>query len=127
MRGVPDDLPVDMFLGASLEQVCIDPWDIQFHFIGPPEASAWMTIIIEGRWELRSATGTVIDWGDRSIGNAQHEAFRVHGMLTRTVTAASISPPESFTLTVDNGQTLAVYDDSEQYESFSIQPGDWFI
>jgi hypothetical protein len=127
MYGVPDDLPVEMFIGAALEQVCIDPWDIQFRFIGPPEAPIFKTITVEGRWELRDVAGTIIDRGDRSIGNAQHETFRVQAILTSTVTAAYLNAPESFTLTFDDGEALTVYDDSEQYESFSIQPGNRFI
>lgn len=32
----------------------------------------------------------------------------------------SIDPPRSFTLFFDNGLALTIFDDSEQYESFSV-------
>lgn len=44
-----------------------------------------------------------------------------------TVESASIDPAQSFSLTFSSGHRLTVFDDSDLYESFSIQPGDIFV
>jgi len=124
--GVPDDLPVDMFVGAWLGQICIGPWDLQFHF-SSPAVREMKSISVEGRWELRDAAGEMIDCADRSKSNAEHPIFRLQVLLGHPVAAAQVDPPESFTVIFDDGNALTVYDDSKQYESFSIQPGNWFI
>ncbi|HEY7062601.1 MAG TPA: hypothetical protein VII06_14060 [Chloroflexota bacterium] len=84
-------------------------------------------ITVEGHWELRDTAGQIVDSGGRAQSNVAHETFRVHVLLGHTVSAGTVSAPTSFTLTFDDGMALTVYDDSEQYESFSIQPGNWFI
>ena len=38
-----------------------------------------------------------------------------------------IDQPRSFALKFEGGDVLRVFDNSEQYESFSIQPGDIFV
>jgi hypothetical protein len=43
------------------------------------------------------------------------------------VDSGVVDPPRSFTLRFASGNRLIVFDDSEEYESFSIQPGDIFV
>ena len=47
MYGVPAELDLRFLNDATLTQVCIGPWDVQFHFhpIGG--------IFVQGAWELR--------------------------------------------------------------------------
>jgi hypothetical protein len=45
-------------------------------------------------------------------------------LLGQLVVSSQIDPPRSFSLRFGNGLVLRVFDNSPQYESFSIQPGD---
>jgi hypothetical protein len=115
MHGVPADLDLSKFRAATLIQICIGENQIQFHF--HPEGS----ISVEGHWELRDSTGVLVDESiDR---NSERDALRAHVLLGKIVEGYSINAPDSFELQFDSGHSLAVFDDSKQYESFSIQPG----
>ena len=118
MYGVPEDLDLSVFRGAALIQVALGEFQVQFHF--QPDGY----IGVEGHWELRDASGALVD---QAVPNAEREAYRVHTLLGHTVTATQVDPPRSFTLTFHDGKTLTVFDDSEQYESFCIQPGNIFV
>jgi hypothetical protein len=118
MYKVPADLDLRAFDGTTLEQVVIGSHQIVFHF--DPQGS----IAIEGTWELRDQHGAVID---RSLEPSEREAYRVHSCLGRRVLSARVESSSSIVLTFDSGHVLRVMDDSDQYESFHIQPGDIHI
>ena len=120
MYGVPAHLNLSAFHGATLDQIALGAFDLQFHFSG----AAHPHIGVEGHWELRGPDGVVLD---QQMENAERTAYRLHVLLGRTVTASDVDPPRSFALTFDNGHVLRVFDDSPEYESFSIQPGDVFV
>jgi len=109
--GVPKDLPVDAWIGQTLDQVCLGQFQLQLH-LGDNVA-----IGIAGGWVLKDPEGTVID---QCLEPQEREAYRVHVLLGRTVIASRVDVPESFTLTFDHGYELTVFDDSTQYESFTI-------
>jgi hypothetical protein len=119
MYGVPQNLDLRQFHGDYLTQVCLGPGDIQFHF------GAGSEIGVEGDWELTAPDGTVLDRAVRPP--AERECYRVHVLLMAVVVGSEVDPPRSFTLLFDNGMRLTVFDNSEQYESFSIMPGDIFV
>jgi hypothetical protein len=118
MYGVPANLDLSRFVGATLIQICLGEYDLQFHF--HPDGS----ISVLGHWELASGDGTVIDCATE---NADREIYRLHVLLGSTVVNTSIDPPRSLSMQFDEGYVLTVYDDSKQYESISIQPGDIYI
>ena len=119
MHGVPEDLNLRRFYGATLAQICLGEFDQQFHFVGPE-----LHISVEGRWHVTNAAGDLVD---RSLKNEERDSYRVHRLLGRSITGHHLHAPESFTLVFDNGWALAVFDDSRDYESFSIQPGDVYV
>jgi len=43
------------------------------------------------------------------------------------VAGTEVDAPRSFALRFAGGEELRVFDDSDQFESFSIQPGDIFV
>ena len=118
MYGVPADLPVQRFVGDFLAQVCIGMDGVHFLF------GQSGTISVGGRWELVDSTGKMIDC---ACEHDVREAYRVHALFNQDVTDSSIDPPHSFSLTFSSGHRLTIYDDSPQFESFSIQPGNVFI
>jgi len=116
--GIPADLPVDLFVDATLIQVCLGQHQISLHFA--PERS----IGIEGRWELRDTEGNIID---ATVPHESRKSYQIHRIIGQDVKSGEVNPPHSFTLHFRNEFDLTVYDDSQEYESFSIQPGDIFI
>jgi hypothetical protein len=119
MYGVPENLDLRPFLGDHLAQLALGPNDLQLRF------GAGGVISVEGRWELRDAAGTLLDQAVE--GPAVRECYRLHRLLMATVTGTRTDPPRSFTLVFDNGMTFTVYDDDDNYETCSIQPGDIII
>jgi hypothetical protein len=111
MYGVSADLPLQPFVGKEFNQIALGRFQIQLH------ASGTGSLFVEGRWELRSADGTLVD------AEEEHElrtAFRLHRILDVPIRSFHIDPSRAFTLTFGNGLSLTVFDDSEQYESFSL-------
>lgn len=119
MHGVPNNLTFEPFRGATLTQLALGEFQLQFHFSSPQ-----LGIYIEGDWEIRNSAGEIID---RSLPNNQRDSFRAHRLLGRSIVRSEVDPPQSFTLHFDNGWSLSVFDSSKQYESFSIQPGDIYV
>ena len=129
MYGVPKNLDLSRFEGALLTQICIGEFQVQFHFqqvASNLHQSA--SISVEGKWEVRNSAGSFVDGMEiREQSISQREGLYAHCLLGSTVTGYRVDPPESLTLQFSSGHTLTVFDDSRQYESFSIQPGDVFI
>jgi hypothetical protein len=113
--GVPEDLDLRPLHGDYLTQVCLGLSDLQFCFGAGGCISVW------GHWEVRAADGTVLDQAVEDL--AGRDCWRVHRLLMATVTASRLDPPRSFTVLFDNGMSLTVFDDSQQYESCSITLG----
>ena len=118
MYGVPPNLDLSFLRGRSLTMVGIGEFQLQFHF--HPDG----LISVEGKWELIGADGSELD---RSRDNSERDEYRVHRLLGQEVVATELDPPQSFSLQFGNGMMLRIFDDSEQYESFSIHPGDIYV
>ena len=119
MYGVPSDLDLSRFKGATLIFLGIGEFQVQFSF--QPKCS----ISAEGKWELRDSAGVLVD--ESADTNAERDFYRLHIILGKSVESYSVSAPDSFSLRFESGHTLTVFDDSKQYESFSIQPGDIYV
>jgi hypothetical protein len=115
MHGVPEDLDLSIFVNKTLALVGIGEFQMSFHF--HPDG----LLTVEGDWELIGEDGSVVD---RSIPNEERTELRVQRLLGQLVVSSQIDPPRSFSLRFGNGLVLRVFDNSPQYESFSIQPGD---
>jgi hypothetical protein len=118
MYGVPRNLTLEGLVGAVLVQIALGEFQIQFKF--HPEGE----IAVEGQWELRDRAGRLVD---QAQATAQRDAYRVHHLLGRQVTDATVQAPESVTLHFDSGHLLRVFDSSQEHESFTIQPGDIIV
>jgi hypothetical protein len=118
MYGVPANLDLTRFIDATLEQICIGQYQIQFQF------DPVVSISVEGDWRLLGPAGDVVD---QNLENGGREAYRVHQLLGKRVVRAVVDPPRSLTLYFDSGHELWVFDSSERFESFSIEPGNIFV
>jgi hypothetical protein len=124
MYGVPEDLGrhLRQFHGQQLIQLGIGAYQVQFRFDEAGRKPA--SISAEGKWEVRDAKGALVDQSEPS---EEREAYRVHRLLMLRVIGSRVEPPSWFELEFEQGYVLRVYDDSDEYESFSIQPGDVFV
>jgi Family of unknown function (DUF6188) len=120
MYGVPAGLDLTFFCGDCLTQLCLGQYQVQLKF------GRGGTIAVEGSWQLKDATGDLLAHvTDCEVFS--ESAARLYVLLGATVTRSTVDPPVSFTLFFDNGISLTVIDDSDRYESFSIQPGNVFV
>jgi len=129
MYGVPEDLDLSRFTDALFTAVCLGEFQVQFHFQqNASKLHQNASISVMGKWDLHDSAGLLIDEMQiRAESISKREGFYAHCLLGSTVVGFRIHPPESFTLQFSSGYTLTVFDDSHQYESFSIQPGDIYI
>lgn len=111
MYGIPADLPLSRFVGLEFNMVGLGCFQTQFHCAGAG------TLFVEGRWELRDAAGALIDCRQE---HDQRPTYRVHVVIDVPIVRYEIDPPRSFTLIFENDLRLSVFDDSPQYEAFSI-------
>ena len=132
MTGVPSSLPLQQFMDATLDQICIGEFQLQFHFsttVSPADIQQGKfpeprSVSVENGWELRDGAGKVLD---RYQEHSARESYSIHRLLGQHVTAFRNDPPRSFTLVFETGAALTIFDDSFHYESFSIQPGDIYV
>jgi hypothetical protein len=111
MCGVPKDLQLERLVGHEFNFIGLGRFQIQFH------VSSVVAIHVEGRWELRDAAGVIVD-SDQE--HAERDAYRIHLIIDVPIVRFALDAPRSFTLLFESGHSLTIYDDSEQYESFSV-------
>jgi len=113
MYGIPADLDLTFLNGAELIQVCLGCHQVQFHF--HPAGS----ISVHGGWELRDEAGVLLD---QSQDGPDRPPYQLHRLLGRAIVGTDVSAPKSFALRFAGGDTLRMFDDSGEFESFEIQP-----
>jgi hypothetical protein len=118
MYGVPKDLPLQRFVGDSICQIAFGSNGIHFNF-----NKAGSINVDFGKWQIHDSSGTIVDESlDDDALPSTRQQYRVHVILDSDVTKFQIDAPHSFSLVFSSGHRLTIYDDSPQYESFSIQP-----
>ncbi|MCC6125046.1 MAG: hypothetical protein IT426_08800 [Pirellulales bacterium] len=120
MYGVPEDLDLAPFIGTTLDYIGIGKYEINFVFSGDPHEKDRI-VNVGGYWEMRDAQSVLID---KAVEPDERNDYKIHKLLSKTVTDTKVKPPESFSFVFDNGWTLTFVDDSEHYESCHISVGD---
>jgi len=114
MYGVPADIPLEPLVGQEVNTFRVGLHQMWIDFLPDGQIS------IEGSWELHDAGGNLVDRLDRSQDVHSRESFQLHRLLGAKVTHFTVNPPTSFTVFLDSGLAFTVFDDSDQYESFSV-------
>jgi hypothetical protein len=114
MYGVSANLPVNHFVGQTLDSVTLCRYQVSFNF--DPDYVCAM-----GSWELRDPSGSLTDQEmatdlEIEISLRNRDGYSFHKIIGQDVTACEINPPLSFTLKFANNYSLTVFDDGEQYE-----------
>jgi hypothetical protein len=123
MYGVPENLDLSPLIGATLDFIGLGKYQIQFGF-NPPAGRSMITISVEGMWRALDPDGKLLD---AAREHDDRVAYRVHRLLSLTVAKSALDPPRNFTLEFDTGHRLQIEDDDENYESFSIMPGNIYV
>ncbi len=119
MYGVPSDVDLSPFVGATLIQVCIGPHDLQLHFARARVEDGSASVSIWSRFVLLDADGKVVEEGSPSDVRTRS----IPDLLNVGVVAAHRVDEAAVAFVFESGHELRVIDDSDQYESFLIQPG----
>lgn len=123
LYGVPVDLNLGPLIGSRVISVGVGLHNTQFAF--EINALDYGGVNAEGRWEVRGADDGVV--GGRERGSAELYGVSFADVLGATVVSSSLSPPTHFDLELSTGVRLRFFDDSEEYESMMIHPGDYVI
>ena len=111
MYGIPKDLRLERLVGQEFNFIGLGRFQIQFHI------SSLVAIQVEGRWELRDASGVLVDSQQEHGARA---TYCLHCIIDVPITRFTIDAPRSLTLFFESGHSLSIFDDSEHYESFSV-------
>jgi hypothetical protein len=122
MYGVPENLKaLRDFEGLRL--VAVDDLEniVYFRFSHEPSTGE-LEIGVESTWELRAFSGEVV-----AKGAPGFEPGVFGSLLQSSVVRTETRPPQSIVLQFASGHTLEIFDNSDQYESFSIPHGNVYI
>jgi hypothetical protein len=117
MYGLPEDLDLSFFVGTTLIQLGMGEHQIQF--VLHPN----VRLSVESTMRLTSATGL----NSRVEDGYREEAGVLLPLISHDVERASRTPSGALRLEWSNGAVLEVDDDSDQYESYTINHGERLI
>lgn len=126
MYGVPPDLNLAPFMGARLINIGLGLANTLFVF--EMKALECAEINAEGRWDAIAPDGPVLGGRPRQEDDHRPEAtLELADLLGRLVEDVALDPPSSFELRLSGGVRLRFYDDSDEFESMTIEPGTYVI
>ncbi len=122
MYGVPADLGLTPLVGSRIINIEVGLYNTLFIF--EIRALVYGGFNAEGRWEVHGADDRPA--GGRSRGETAVADVAFEALLARP-RRFTVSAPTYFELLLSSGVRLRFYDDSAEYESITIQPGDYVI
>jgi hypothetical protein len=114
LYGVSADVDLSFLVGATLIQVRLGQFDIQFHFHPKGEVG------VQGELEFRDPSGAVLESGTPDL---LHSSTMLGCLLGSVISRASACPPRSIVLRFQTGHEIELFDSSPTYECFQISPG----
>ena len=116
MFGLPKDLNLAFFEGKVLLQACFGANDLILNFDGDVSLTVLSSV------SCKSSSGIIQQYDD-----FRQVAPLVMALLNCTVLSAEGDEAGTLTLWFDGGGTLAIHDDSNEYESYTIKNGEQMI
>jgi Family of unknown function (DUF6188) len=116
MYGLPRDVDLRFFFDKTLIQVCVGANDLVLNFDGR------VSITVTSAVGCAGPDGAHVTYKDFS-----HAGPLLFTFLSHTVAAANGTVDGTLTLRFRNGRHLELYDDSKEYESYTIRYGDHVI
>ena len=109
MYGLPSGTNLDFIKGATLVQACFGPHDLILNFHETVTISIWSSVAV-------GPVGTDLHRHTRFDEISQ----AILSLLNRTVLNVGWTPNGTLSLTFEGGDLLEIYDDSANFESYSI-------
>lgn len=111
MYGLSQDTDVSFFIGQTLIQACFGPHDVILNFQDdkPATISIWSSI------GCISSDGMC-----ERIKDFKEQPGFILKLMNVPITSSQVLVGGTLRLGFENGRQLEIYDDSDQYESYSI-------
>jgi hypothetical protein len=109
MYRVPPDLDLTPFVGATLHQICVGKFDVQFRF----DSGAWIAVQSTARI---SGENIASEWCEAT----GWDSTQFYALLNERVAEVAVKTEREFEFRFVNGLTLQFVDLSDQYESMQI-------
>jgi hypothetical protein len=116
MYGLPRSTSLDFFVGKTLLQACFGVHDLILNF------DENISVTISSSVGCMGACISI-----RQSDNFSQVAPAVFAMLHKSVLSAEGDSSGTLTLRFDGGGVLFIYDDSMDYESYTIKNGEQLI
>ncbi len=116
MYGLPKDLSLEFLFGQTLLQVCIGAHDLILNFDND------VSMTVTSRIGCAGADATEHEYDDFKKAASDLMVF-----LNQTIAKAEGREDGTLRLAFDTGETLTIYDDSAEYESYTIRHGEKVI
>ncbi len=113
MYRIPANLDLKDIVGSAIHFIGLGKYQIQFHFY------SGRTIYVESKIELWRNEQIVSTWNEKDQWSNQ----LVQDLLEVKVRNFQVQSETVLAIDFDNGYTLWLYDDSDQFESMQIEPG----
>ena len=120
MYGIRADTDLSFLRGKTLIQVCFGPYDLQLRFAENAHISIQSSVgygAPEEGYEKRSIGG------EPGLPNVLDDTRFLLRLLMKTAEAVSWTAEGTITLNSECGLNLQIYDDSRQFESYTINNG----
>jgi len=114
--GLPEGIDLTFFAHKMLIQVCIGAHDLILNFEGG----------------INISIASCIEMASPTVPSRRYEDFRqassaLVALITRSVASAAREDAGTLTLLFEGGERVSVFDDSTQYESYTIRHGEELI
>ncbi len=116
MYGLSPNIDLSFLSHQMLIQVCIGAHDLLLHF------GADVSISVTSSVGCTDSSGTSHKYAD-----FRQAAAHVAALIDQTVVSVEGNESGTLTLGFDGGGVLVVFDDSKEYESYTIKHGDRVI
>ena len=116
MYGLPHNTSLAFFNGKTLLQVCFGAHDLLLNFDGD------VSVMVSSSVGCMDSGGAIQRYDD-----FRDAAPALLTLLNQTVMSAEGGREGTLTLRFDGGRPLAIYDDSKEYESYTIKNGEQLI
>lgn len=113
MYRIPADLDLNDILGSAIHFIGWGRYQMQFHF------HSGRKIFVEGKIELYRNNQVISTWNDQD----QWSNLFIQDVLEIKVKNYLVESERVLAIDFENGYTLRLYDDSDQYESMQLEPG----
>ena len=110
MYGLPTNINLDFFLEKTLLQICIGAHDLILNFDG--NVSVTITSSIEFSCSKCSFQKT---------NDFRRIASTIAVLINQTIVSVEGNEAGTLTLKFDSGGIVTIYDDSKEYESYTIK------